>query len=71
MEIFSLEGGAADEAAVDVGLGEEFMGIVRLDAAAVEQRRLRGGFGVGLGEAGAQSRWSLPIASARRRSGSP
>ena len=35
-EVAGLEGGAADEAAVDVGLGEQFGGVAGLAAAAVE-----------------------------------
>ena len=37
-----VEGGAADERAVDVGLGEQLGGVLRLDRAAVEDARRRG-----------------------------
>ena len=41
-EVVGLEGGAADEAAVDVGLGEELLGVGGLAGAAVEDRGVVG-----------------------------
>src|SRR5689334_20875130 len=48
-EVRGLERCAADQAAVEVGLGEELRCVVGLDAAAVEDAH-RGGFRAALGE---------------------
>ena len=47
-EVASLERSAADEAAVDVGLGEEFLGVGGFAAAAIEDGEVVGHLGAEL-----------------------
>src|SRR6478735_875137 len=54
-EVLRVQRGAADQATVDIGLAEERYRVVRLDAAAVEDRD-RGGAWAERGQAGAQVR---------------
>src|SRR5690349_14872530 len=54
-EVAGLQGGAADQPAVDVGLREQRAGVVGLDAAAVEDLHVAGVLGGGM-QLGAQQR---------------
>jgi len=47
VKAFGLHGGAADEAAIDIGLAKEFAGVVGFDGAAVEDSDKIRCFGVG------------------------
>src|SRR5579875_1460591 len=58
-KIGRLQRGAADQAAVDVGLREQVRGVAGLDAAAIDDAGRVGDFSIGAGELATQQRVDL------------